>query len=50
MYPVLVYMYVRLAKREEQESRATFGAEYERYARHVPAFLPRISTQTDKPA
>jgi len=49
MYPVLVYMYVRLAKREEQEAHATFGAEYERYARLVPAFLPRIGTQTDKP-
>lgn len=48
MYPVLVYMYVRLAKREEQEAHATFGAEYERYARHVPAFIPRVGTQTDK--
>lgn len=50
MYPVLVYMYVRLAKREEQEARATFGAEYEHYARHVPAFIPCVGTQTNKPA
>ncbi len=50
MYPVLVYMYARLAKREEQEAHATFGAEYERYARNVPPFLPRIGAQTDKPA
>ncbi len=50
MYPVLVYMYVRLAKREEQEAHAKFGAEYERYARNVPAFFPRVGGQTDKPA
>lgn len=41
MFPVLVAMYVRLARREEREVRAEFGAEYDRYAAVVPAFLPR---------
>ena len=41
MFPVLVAMYVRLARREEIEARATFGAEYGRYAQRTPAFLPR---------
>ncbi|MBI5612216.1 MAG: isoprenylcysteine carboxylmethyltransferase family protein [Gammaproteobacteria bacterium] len=41
MFPVLVYMYVRLARREEREVAAEFGVEYERYAAHVPAFIPR---------
>jgi protein-S-isoprenylcysteine O-methyltransferase Ste14 len=41
MFPVLIVMYVRLAKHEEAESRATFGQAYDLYASHVPAFLPR---------
>lgn len=40
MFPVLVWMYVRLARAEEAESRARFGADYDRYAARVPAFLP----------
>ncbi len=42
MYPVLLAMYVRLARREEDEARARFGAEYERYAARTPRFFPRL--------
>jgi protein-S-isoprenylcysteine O-methyltransferase Ste14 len=42
MYPILVAMYLRLAQREEQQSLASFGAEYERYAARTPRFLPRL--------
>lgn len=42
MFPVLVFMYVRLARAEEREALAEFGAEYERYMSEVPAFIPRI--------
>ena len=42
MYPVLVYMYARLAKREEADLLAQFGEEYRRYRDAVPAFLPRF--------
>jgi len=41
MFPVLVVMYVQLAKQEEKETRAVFGDAYDRYAARVPAFLPR---------
>ena len=41
MFPVLVVMYVRLAKQEEAEARAAFGQAYDAYATRVPAFLPR---------
>ena len=41
MFPILVTMYVRLARREEQEVRAEFGEEFARYAKRTPAFLPR---------
>lgn len=40
MYPVLIWMYLRLARSEEAEARDLFGAEYEAWARRVPAFLP----------
>ena len=41
MFPVLVYMYVILARREEREVAAEFGDEYARYAADTPAFFPR---------
>lgn len=42
MFPVLVVMYVRLARREEKESIAVFGEEYRQYAARVPAFIPHL--------
>jgi protein-S-isoprenylcysteine O-methyltransferase Ste14 len=42
MFPILVFMYVRLALWEEREVRAQFGAEYERYAARTPRFVPRL--------
>jgi protein-S-isoprenylcysteine O-methyltransferase Ste14 len=43
MFPVLVWMYVRLAHREEREALAQFGNAYRSYAERVPRFLPRWS-------
>ena len=43
MFPVLVWMYVRLARSEEREVTAEFGETYRRYADRVPAFVPRLS-------
>lgn len=42
MFPLLIWMYVRLARTEEQDSHMTFGEEWERYAMNVPAFVPRF--------
>ena len=42
MFPVLVYMYARLAKREERDALAEFGDEYRGYMREVPAFFPKL--------
>jgi methanethiol S-methyltransferase len=42
MFPVLVVMYVRLARSEEGDAIATFGADYESYRRRVPGFIPRL--------
>ena len=43
MFPVLVWMYRKLARREEGEALAEFGEAYARYAAATPAFLPRLS-------
>jgi len=43
MFPVLVYMYIRLARREESEVTRTFGEVYRRYAADVPAFIPHLA-------
>ncbi len=43
MFPVLAYMYLRLARNEEQEIRAEFGEQYTRYAARTPAFIPHLS-------
>ncbi len=42
MFPVLVFMYARLARTEEQEALAEFGPAYERYMHDVPGFIPRL--------
>jgi protein-S-isoprenylcysteine O-methyltransferase Ste14 len=44
MFPILVTMYVRLARREEREVREEFGEEYARYAARTPTFIPRFGT------
>jgi protein-S-isoprenylcysteine O-methyltransferase Ste14 len=44
MFPILVYMYVRLARREEREVLAEFGEEYARYAGRTLAFFPRFGS------
>jgi protein-S-isoprenylcysteine O-methyltransferase Ste14 len=41
MFPILVTMYVRLARREEREALALFGDEYAQYVAQTPAFWPR---------
>ncbi|GJL85414.1 MAG: isoprenylcysteine carboxyl methyltransferase [Micavibrio sp.] len=41
LFPILTYMYLRLAKKEEQDSKARFGKAWDDYAAHVPAFIPK---------
>jgi protein-S-isoprenylcysteine O-methyltransferase Ste14 len=44
LFPILVYMYVRLASREERDAIAEFGDLYTRYANRTPAFFPRLGS------
>ncbi|MBI1906714.1 MAG: isoprenylcysteine carboxylmethyltransferase family protein [Rhodocyclales bacterium] len=50
MFPVLLIVYVRLARREERESAARFGADWDRYAQVTPAFFPHWRTIAKTPA
>jgi protein-S-isoprenylcysteine O-methyltransferase Ste14 len=45
MFPILVSMYVRLARIEEQESVRAFGNEYRAYMARVPGFIPRFGSR-----
>ena len=42
MFPVLLLMYAKLARLEEQEALKQFGDEYTRYAANTPRFFPRL--------
>ncbi len=46
MFPVLVFMYVRLARAEEREALSEFGAAYERYRHEVLGFIPGIGSRS----
>lgn len=40
MFPILVFMYIRLAKSEERDAEKEFGEVYQEYKNKVPMFLP----------
>lgn len=48
MFPVLVVMYVQLARREERDALAEFGEAYVCYAENTPAFIPRWGRNIQK--
>lgn len=50
MFPLLVVMYVRLARSEEREALVQFGETYRAYMARVPAFVPRWAALTRRPA
>ena len=42
MFPVLIIVYLRLARKEERMMEADFGEAYTAYHRQVPGFVPRF--------
>lgn len=44
MFPVLLYMYHRLGKSEEEKMIKVFGQQYLDYKKHTPAYIPDWGT------
>jgi protein-S-isoprenylcysteine O-methyltransferase Ste14 len=42
MYPILVWLYASLARREEADMRTEFGPAYDEYRAQTGMFLPRL--------
>jgi len=42
MFPVLCFMYVRLAISEERQAQRVFGEQWAHYAASTPRFIPRL--------
>lgn len=40
MFPILLFVYWRLAKREEFESKEKFGSEWDEYIKQTHMFIP----------
>ena len=50
MFPVLVWMYVRLARQEEREIATEFGQDWQRWAARTPTWIPRLRARKRRPA
>jgi methanethiol S-methyltransferase len=50
MFPVLVFMYVKLAIAEERQAAEEFGQAWRDYAAHTPRFVPRLGRHGKSPA
>ncbi|MFI9201607.1 methyltransferase family protein [Streptomyces sp. NPDC053048] len=49
MFPILVYVYARLARNEEREVAQRFGDAWDAYAARTPAFWPRFARRAGVP-
>ncbi|MGR3277511.1 methyltransferase family protein [Acaryochloris marina NIES-2412] len=48
MFPVLVWMYTRLALQEDREMHHEFGEDYLRYAVRTPVFIPHLRKKAQR--
>lgn len=46
MFPILIFVYYRLSKREENEMISMFGDEYKQYMEKTSMFIPRFGGKT----
>lgn len=50
MFPVLVVMYVRLARHEERDAIREFGDQYRQYMERVHGFVPKLGYSDRSPS
>lgn len=50
MFPILVWVYLRLARTEEQWALQAHGEAYQRYRARVPAFIPHFGKRAEAQA
>lgn len=43
LFPIIVWLYYHLAKKEEKAMLEKFGREYEIYRQQVPMFFPKLT-------
>ena len=48
MWPILIVMYYKLAKREEKEMQERFGDRYLLYKANAPMFIPKVSSKSEQ--
>lgn len=48
MFPVLVFVYYRLSKKEENDMIELFGDEYKKYVSKTPMFIPKFGKGRNK--
>lgn len=46
LFPVLIIVYYRLSKREENEMIVLFGDEYRKYIEKTPMFIPKLRKES----
>lgn len=46
MFPMLVFVYYRLSKREEGDMIKTFGDEYKKYIERTTMFMPKLGRES----
>ena len=49
MFPIMIVVYLRLARREERDAAASFGEAWASYAQRTPAFWPRWASGAGLP-
>lgn len=42
LWPILAFLYYRLAKSEDKDMEEQFGEEFRKYKQEIPAFIPRL--------
>jgi protein-S-isoprenylcysteine O-methyltransferase Ste14 len=47
IFPILVFVYRRLANAEEREIRARFGEAWDAYASRTPRFIPKLGAAAE---